>query len=212
MRRISSLPTLEFCGKSNTVAKGVNSTNAFRSTCFHHHCATGEWPKEFAYLSEQDKLEIQRWKKPGKLRLDRFDGKILTYEESQKEVLVALDKSFNNIDLPNELSQDELDKRDDIFVAGHLDMAWYISELSLVVVSDIKSSIFAVKDRAESLQLHGYGVAYARKVGATRYITSIWDASDGKYFISDRVIELDSFEGAEIQERIRLAAINPSDV
>lgn len=211
MRRISSLPSLEFCGRSDQIAKGVNTSNAFRSTCFHKYCESGEWPAEVSKLSEQDFTEVKRWKKPGRLRLEKFSGRILTYEESKKEVLVALDRDFNYIDLPNELSQDELDKRDDVFVAGHLDMAWYLPELSLVVVSDIKSSIFAVKDRAESLQLHGYGVAYAKKCGAGRYITSIWDASDGKYFLSERVVEFNSFEGLEVQERIRLAAVNPSD-
>lgn len=206
MRRISSLPTLQYCGASDSISVGVETTNAFRSTIFHKRCETGEWDTELLKrLPRSDFEEISKWKVPANLHTE-FG--IVSYKHAVKEEIVALDSGFNIVDVPNDISQEDFEKIPEVMVGGHLDMAWQYGHE--VVVCDIKSSIFAVKDRAESLQLHGYGIGYAKKVGASRYLTAIWDACDGKYYVANRIIDIDSFECLEIQERIRNAANNRS--
>lgn len=212
MRRMSSLPTLQHCGRSDQLGKDVESIAAFRSTIFHHFCDSGEWRKDAHRLPDQDLEEIKRWKKPGPLVVRDGDVSVkLDYKDAEKETVLGLDYSLNFVLLDSKLSQEELQKVEGLFVSGHMDMGWDVPSLDLVVVSDIKSSIHAVKDRAETLQLHGYGLAYAKMKGRSRYLTDIWDASDGKHYLNDRIISVGSFEFAEIEERIKLAANNDSN-
>lgn len=194
---------------SDKLQSNVDSSNAFRSTCFHSFCESGVWPEATKKLSEQDLNEVRRWKKPTTFLHKSLNLK-LEYEQSEKEILVALDRDFNFLPLDNKLSQEELEKIENILTAGHLDMAWDVPELDLVVVSDIKSSIFAVKDRCESLQLHAYGLAYSLLKKRSKYITGIWDASDGKHYYGN-VNETGSFDFESIKERIRTACENSSD-
>lgn len=210
MKRMSNLVVLEFCGMSDQLQKNVESTNAFRSTCFHKYAETGEWPEEVKKLSENDRQEISRWKVPSIFFSEKI-GKNLDYKDADKEKLLALDFEFNFIpDLASGLSQEELEKVPGLMTAGHLDMAWDMPELDLVVISDIKSSIFAVKDGCESLQLHAYGLAYAKLKGRSKYITGIWDASDGKAYWGN-ITEVETFAIEAIKDRIRTAATNDSD-
>lgn len=211
MRRISSLPTLEFCGKSDTLGVDVDTSNAFRSTVFHSYCETGIWPETAKKLSEQDLTEIRRWKKP-KPFIYKKDGMFLelNYEDAIKEQVLGLTHDFAFLSLDSKLTQFDLQGIPELMTAGHLDMAWDVPQFDLVVISDIKSSIFAVKDRCESLQLHGYGLAFALMKGRSKYITGIWDASDGKHYYGN-VTETNTFDFEAIKERIRTACNNNSD-
>ncbi len=65
---------------------------------------------------------------------------------------------------------------------------------------------FAVKDGNKSLQLHGYGLAACAATGLGRYLTAIWDASDGRYHVASSAVEVDGFEAADIMTRIRIAS------
>lgn len=209
MKRMSNLPVAEMCGMSDQLQKDVESSNAFRSTVFHKFCETGEWPKEINKLSEQDRTEIGRWKVPNHF-VHEVLGLSLLYKNSDKERLLALDSDFNFIpNLPNDISQEDLEKVPNLMTAGHLDMAWDIPELDLVVIFDIKSSIFAVKDKCESLQLHAYGLAYAKLKGRSKYITGIWDASEGEDYWG-KVYEVNTFSFEAIKDRIRTACNNTS--
>jgi hypothetical protein len=208
MRRMSSLPTLESCGMSDQLMAGVNTSNAFRSTVFHAYCETGEWPATFKNLSAQDQSEIRRWKKPTDF-IYKEPNLRLKYSEADKERILGLDNDFNFLPLDSKLSQEELQKIPNLMTAGHLDMAWDVPEFDLVVISDIKSSVFAVKDRCESLQLHAYGLAYSLLKGRSKYITGIWDASDGKHYYGN-VTETSTFDYEAIKERIRTACNNDS--
>lgn len=210
MRRMSNLPVLEYCGMSDQLQKNVESTNALRSTVFHKYAETGVWPETIRQLSEQDRIEISRWKVPKHFHHPKL-GLTLSYKDSDKERLLALDSDFNFISgLDNELAQEELEKIPNLLTAGHLDMAWDVPEQDLVVIFDIKSSIFAVKDRCESLQLHAYGLAYAKLKGRSKYITGIWDASDGEDYWG-KVYAIDTFEFEAIKDRIKAACGNTSD-
>lgn len=205
MRRMSAVGSLEFCGQADKLAKNVQSTAALRSTCFHKYAETGKWPEEIKRLPEVDVTEISRWKTPKDL--NHPDGFALRYHQADKERLVCLDNNLNYLEIPNDTKQEDLESNPDIFLAGHLDMAWDFPELDLVVIVDIKSSIFAVKDRGESLQLHAYGFAYAKLKGRNNYLPGIWDASDAKYFFGKKVT-IGSFEHESIGDRLKIAGNN----
>jgi hypothetical protein len=188
----------------------VASVNASRSTCFHEFCATGRWPEETNNLPKQDKEEVFRWKKPGPMVFNHDDVTLkLHYKDAMKELIVAVDSDFNWVEIDPSVPQKKIaEMYPSAMAVGHLDMAWYIPEFKLVVINDIKSSIFAVKSRTESLQLHGYGLALCQKLGGERYITAIWDATEGKHYIAKQSIRLDSWECEEYKERIRTAHRN----
>jgi hypothetical protein len=214
MRRISSLPTSEFCGMVDKIGVNVESVNALRSTCFHSFCETGKWPEQVKNLPQADFEEVQKWKNPTPLNLERFYGNgnpfiPLFYKDALKEKRVSLDFDFNFVETEHGLSPGEIDKKyPGIMVSGTLDIGWHLPNIGLVVISDIKSSIFAVKQRCKSLQLHAYGIGLAKALGANQYITTIWDACDGKYYVDDQVISLDSWEAEEYKSRIATAAKN----
>ncbi len=208
MRRISSLPTAEFCPKVDKIGLDVESVNAARSTVFHEFCDTGVWPASLQTLPEEDREEIGKWKQPTPLYVKIGEAAYyLEYKKAFREKRVALDKNFNFVDVDPELPQNDIaTKHPEVMIVGHLDMAWLLPEHDLVIVCDIKSSIYAVKDRTDSLQLHGYGLALAAATGMGRYLTAIWDASDGRYYVNGDVIELDGFGVEVIKDRVRTAA------
>lgn len=208
MRRISSLPTAEFCPRVDTIGLDVETTQSARSTVFHEYCATGKWSADLMTLPEADREEIQKWRIP--LPFNYLVGgvpHILQYSNSKREWRVAVDKDFNAVDVPADIPQSEIAKRyPQVMIAGHIDMAWVLPDHNLVIICDIKSSIFAVSDGTRSLQLHGYGLAACAVTGIGRYVTGIWDASEGKYHVSREAVEVDSFEAADIKDRIRRAS------
>lgn len=208
MRRISSLPTAEYCPRVDKIGQDVETTQAARSTVFHAYCDTGKWPPEIRNLPESDIEEISKWRVPMPFVYKVGDvTHALQYKNAIREVRVALDWDFNYVRIDPELPQSEIAaKHPEVMICGHLDMAWDVPGQDLVIISDIKSSIFAVKERTASLQLHGYGMALATFLNRGRYLTSIWDASDGRYYVAAKPVSLDGFEAAEIQDRIKRAA------
>lgn len=210
MRRISSLPVSEFCDAADTIGVQVETTNALRSTIFHKYAETGVWDEAIKKLPDSDVEEIQKWKVPTPLHCFDGDKKLkLDYKDAVKEVRVSLDSDFNFVELPEGIKPDEISSKfPNVLCSGTLDIGWHLPELDLVVVSDIKSSIFAVKARCKSLQLHGYGIGYAQRVGAKRYLVGVWDASDGRHYIDDTIIQLDSFECEEYKGRIKAASVS----
>ncbi len=210
MRRISSLPVAEFCSAADTIGANIESTNALRSTIFHKYCETGVWDDAIKRLPPSDVEEIEKWKVPTPLHTF-VDGKKLKldYKDAVKEVRVSLDKDFNFVELPEGIKPDDIQSQfPNVLCSGTLDIGWDLPELGLVVISDIKSSIFAVKARCKSLQLHGYGIGLAKKLGRPRYLVGVWDANDGKHYVDDTVISLDSFEYEEYKGRIKTASEN----
>jgi hypothetical protein len=208
MRRISSLPTAEFCPKVDKIGQDVESNNSARSTVFHSFCDTGVWPEDLRLLPEADKEEIGRWRVPMPFVYKVGDVTYaLQYKNAMRETRVALDKNFKPVLVDPAIPQAEIaEKHPEVRIVGHLDMAWDLPEHDLVIVCDIKSSIYAVKDRYDSLQLHGYGLGIAAMVGRKRYLTAIWDATDGRYYVSGNAIEMDGFEVEVIKDRIRVAS------
>lgn len=188
------------------IGQDVESTQSARSTVFHAYCDTGKWPEEVKHLPEADREEIGQWRVPMPFVYKTGDvTHALQYPNAYRETRVALDWNFAPVIIDKGVAQADIaTAHPEVMVVGHLDMAWVVGDL--VIVCDIKSSIFAVKERCDSLQLHGYGLALAVLLGKSRYLTSIWDASDGKYYVAGHAIELDSFECEDIKDRIRNAA------
>jgi uncharacterized protein DUF2800 len=208
MRRISSLPTAEFCSRVDKIGQDVESTQAARSTVFHAYCDSGVWPEGLRSLPESDIEEISKWRVPMPFVYKTGDvTHALQYKNAIREARVALDADFKYVRIFPELPQSEIAKvHPEVMIVGHLDMAWHLPGHDLVIVCDIKSSIWAVKERTDSLQLHGYGLALATMLKCGRYLNAIWDANDGRYYVAREPVELDSFEVEEIKERIRRAA------
>lgn len=208
MRRISSLPTAEFCPRVDRIGQDVESTQSARSTAFHAYCDTGVWPKSVENLPEVDREEIQKWMVPIPFNLKLGDvTHMLRYQTATREQVVALDWSFEHVEIDPTVPQADIAaKYPQVMIVGHLDMAWDRPDLDLVIVCDIKSSIYAVKDRCDSLQLHGYGLALAKKLGRSRYVTAIWDATDGEYCVRQEAIDIDGFEAEDVRARIKKAA------
>lgn len=208
MRRISSLPTAEFCPKVDNVGQEVESTQAARSTIFHAYCESGVWSPDIYHLPEADREEIQKWRVPMPFTYRVGDvAHLLQYKNSRKEWRVAVDKNFKHVDVPADVPQAEIAERyPQVMICGHIDMAWILPEHDLIIICDIKSSIFAVKEGNRSLQLHGYGLAACAATGIGRYVTAIWDASEGKYHVGREAIEVDDFEAGDLKARIRLAS------
>jgi len=208
MRRISSLPVAEYCSRSDSFGDEIESTNALRSTVFHSYAETGVWPELINSLPDTDVEEIKRWKRPTPLTVN-VDGKKITldYSAAVKEVRVSMDSDFNFVEVAKGTLPGDIQRLyPNVLLSGTLDIGWDLPELDLVVVSDIKSSVFAVKARCKSLQLHGYGLGFAKFLGRKRYLVGIWDASEGRHYIDDQVICLDSFEAEEYKGRIKQAS------
>lgn len=208
MRRISSLPTAEYCPQVDRVGLNVESTNSARSTVFHEYCDTGKWPAELMHLPPEDREEIQKWRVPMPFSCT-VNGvtHMLQYQNAYREARVALDKDFKFVAIPHEVPQADIPTLyPQAMVVGHLDMAWDFEQSDIVIICDIKSSIYAVKERTDSLQLHGYGIAMCEFLGRGRYLNCIWDASAGRYHVASEPIEMDGFEVASIKDRIRRAA------
>lgn len=206
MRRISSLPTAEFCPKVDKIGQDVETTQSSRSTVFHAYCDSGKWPADLRTLPEADIEEISKWRVPMPFVYKTGSAThALQYKEAHREKRVALDWEFRWVDVNPGLPQADIAKaHPEVMIVGHLDMAWAVGDL--VIVCDIKSSIWAVKERCDSLQLHGYGMALAVALDKPRYLTAIWDASDGRYYVRNEAVEVDSFEAEEIRDRIKRAS------
>lgn len=210
MRRMSSLPIVQHCPRADTIANDVETANAARSTIFHAYCESGQWP-DTSSLEEVDLKEIQQWTVPTNYILERGGKEYeLRYSKSVKEHRVSLDAEFNYVPTNGESPEQISKLYSSIITSGSFDMGYYFPDDGLVVVEDIKSSIFAVKARCESLQLHAYAIGYAKELGAKAYCVGIWDASQGKHYFGP-VIEVDSFEYEEYCERIRQAALNTGE-
>ena len=208
MRRISSLPTAEFCSRVDKIGQDIETTQSARSTIFHAYCDTGKWPADLRTLPEADIEEISKWRIPMPFVYTVGNTiHALPYLDAIRERRVATDVDFKPVEVPSDIPVAEVKaKFPNVMMIGHLDMAWVLPQYDLVIICDIKSSIFAVKDRCDSLQLHGYGMAMCAITGVGRYLTAIWDASDGRYYVAGEPVEFESFKAEEIRDRIRLAA------
>lgn len=179
--RFSSLPIRQLCGKAHTLDLGAGRAAAI-STAFHARMAALEDPKHkpaadaaLAKLTQSERDELDDWKpveplEYGFARLKYGAGGVPFIAES-----------------PFALKRDgsPCDKGDpDAMVEGTPDMVWNLG--GVVVIGDIKKTRFA--SRPDSLQLHGYGFAVAKMLGAKGYALAIWIAEEARWWLGPTVM------------------------
>lgn len=201
MCRMSHLPIAEKCGGSTVLsAQHGAGRAAAMSKAFHATCAGADVARFLmAALSPDEQDEVRSWQKPADVFVNEWV--MLDYASSEKELEVGLDSWGEYAD--NEA---------DALTWGHLDFAW-VRELDghrIAFVADIKKSIWTTPDGPDSLQLHAYGRAYAKKNGCTAYCTGIWAAEEGEWLWSKDMYQLQG--GAKkYWDRIAYAATNSGE-
>ena len=202
MTRMSSLPISERCGTAAALsAQHGAGRPAAMSKAFHSLCAGS--PEAFrlmASLAPIEREEVGTWKKPATVMVN--DWCELDYESATKEQEVGLDWMGEFVG-----------KEEDAITWGHLDFAWLreIEGVRVAFVADIKKSVWTTPDGPDSLQIHAYGRAFAKKVGASAYVTGIWAAKEGKWLWDTEILQLDGEKAAHIWGRIAYAAENQGE-
>lgn len=174
--RMSALPVLQYCGQAQILGESSGAGRAAAiGTAFHALCSNApERDALLARLSDRELAEVTELVKPAPFV---WDGVSLNYESACRERKVAL----NADGLSCEYDSDES------FVQGTADLMWFVDRpgKKTVIVVDIKKTSFAAPDGANSLQVIGYAVAFARHFSADGYVTGIWDATAGEYHWSE---------------------------
>lgn len=202
MTRMSALPIAERCGTAARLsAQHGAGRPAAMSKAFHALCCSS--PEAFrlmASLAPIEREEVSTWKKPATVQVN--DWCELTYDSATKELEVGLDWM-------GEFAAAE----EDAITWGHLDFAWVreIEGVRVAFVADIKKSVWTTPDGPDSLQIHAYGRAFAKKVDASAYVTGIWAAKEGKWLWDTEIIHLSGPKAQEIWGRIAYAAENDSE-
>ena len=200
MIRMSGLPAAEKCGASAALSsEHASGRPAAMGKAFHAKLAgTPDAFRLLGALAYQEREEVGTWKTPTTVEVN---GAILDYESATKEHEVGLD-AFGNY----------TDDKASALAWGHLDFAWVREVpvgdgqmMRIAYVADIKKSVWTTPDGPYSLQLHGYGYAFAKKVGADAYCTGIWGAKEGRWIWSVDIVQLDGPMADEIFERIVFA-------
>jgi hypothetical protein len=190
--RISLLPITRYCGYAADLSEKHGAGRAAAmSSAFHAKLADpsgADTKRKLLSLNEREQQDIATWNPPGDAIVF---GDSISYADSEKELPVGLDDDGNYVESGHCLT------------AGTLDMGWVRRDLA--IVGDIKKERFTVES-PDTLQLQAYAWAYARKNGLSKFLTGIWVATDGEWIWSDRIIDMDSFEGLEIWETIKHAA------
>lgn len=192
--RISLLPISEFCGKAPILSEQYGAGRAAAmSSAFHASQAGAENAGALmSRLTASEMEEISTWHPPATVV---FGDIALEYSAAEKEVEVTL-------------------RVGDLDIVGHVDFAWakgIPGGQRVAYVADIKKSVWTTADGPESLQLHGYGWAYAEQTRCDAYVTGLWCATEGEWLWAKETVWLDSTRGLAILERIKFAASNRSD-
>lgn len=200
--RVSILPIAQFCGKAPVLSEQYGAGRAAAmSTAFHAwQAGAANQDALFARLTEKEKEEVLTWNPPATVHM--ADGCILDYADAAKEIEVALDAQGNYV------------TGGDCLTVGHVDFAWAPREvggMKVAFVGDIKKTIWTTEDGPESLQLHGYGWALARKFGCDAYCPGLWCATEGEWLWAKDWVVLDSDRGRQIWQRLYYAATHRGD-
>lgn len=191
--RISSLPVAEHCGLSPAIAAEhpeAPGRGAFKGKAYHARVARqADAADLMALLTEAERTEVEGWALP-------------TDEPAGAEHEIALGLTMVGRYSPHGTAGNLTD--------GTTDVAWATgaaAELT-AVVGDYKTGALHVEDGPRSLQLVGYGFAYANKIGAQHMRLGIWYAREARWDWG-AAIALDSPEAADLWRRVTVAATNP---
>lgn len=193
--RISITPLTEFCGQAGVLAAQHGAGRAAAlSKAFHALCSGKDAHTELLGLTPAERDHIKTWHKPTPLDMGHV---LLRWEDFERELPVGL---------TSELAYCDYDDPEAI-TCGTLDGAAVV-ELDgtrIAVVADIKKGAFT--SDLDTLQLAGYGFAYASKMDCQAMSLGLWIAEDGKWKWGETV-DLFSMEAAALAERVIHAALN----
>lgn len=200
------MPIAKFCGLAPKLYSQYGSGRAAAmSTAFHAMCAGDN--SILLRLTAEERDDVMEWKLPADVVLE--DGMLLRYSETEKELEVCLSEMGWSCE------------RADAMLVGHLDFAWLVTlpkphlDTKIAYVADIKKTRWTTTDGPESLQLHGYGMAYAQLRGAAGYCTGIFiptEGEHGEWQWSKEIVWLGSVEHANKWAELAAAAVHESDV
>lgn len=200
--RVSLLPITQYCGAAGRLSEAHGAGRpAAMSSAFHaRQAGAPDAATKWALLSDDEQREVASWKAPG--LVDIPGGPMLEYASAHKEVPLGIDDLGFYVDPSS---------GEDCLTIGHMDFGWAFDDPIFgltAYVADIKKSLWTSAEGPDSLQLHGYGWAFARKMGCDSYCTGLWIAEEGEWLWSKEIVELDSDRGQQIWERISAAASN----
>jgi cytochrome c5 len=200
--RFSALPVLQFCGQGQVLGESMGGGRAAAiGTATHAVFSDDPKASEFmARLTPDERETVGEMKRPTPVVIGALE---LTYEMAEHEVPLALgsDGAY--------LAWAEVEAPWGLLVRGTADMCWtaVVGGKTVAFIGDLKKTAYAAPDGPYSLQLIGYAIAFARKVGADGYYTGIWDCTEGEWQWSGYV-DLWSEEHEANWERVRAAAKN----
>ena len=210
--RMSSLPLAEVCGEAPRLSERHGSLlSGVQSTAFHALCAGDENADDLvAALPEKERLELRTWHQPTTTQPLPFADHELWYDSAKHEVELHLDRDMQYTEDPLE-----------IWSTGHADAVWESIDLippgaevdewgeeetlRIVPVGDLKRSPWT--SHVDSLQLHAYGLAAAKRAKADGYVCGIFVLKTGEWRWGTPVL-LASIEAASIERRLKNAIAN----
>lgn len=199
---MAQLPLRAMCGASGPLSRQHGAGRAAEISMAFHARIAGQPEAErlMALLTDEEREEVLSMQRPTTLLLP--GDVVLDYESSEKEVELAL-SGFGSpmaFDDPAAL------------VRGRMDFGWVrqVGSLQIAFVEDVKRSVWTTPEGPESLQLHGYGFAYAKLNDCDGYATGIWAAQEGEHAWSSEMVMFGSERAERIWERIYHAARNDS--
>lgn len=205
--RMSILPVAQYCGQAPVLsAQHGAGRPAAMSNAFHAKQAGAPHASRLmALLSDEEREEVESWSTPADvvIPVDAYSSITLDYASAEKELELGLDRWGNYVDPESGAN---------CLTVGHMDFGW-VRETGVRVayVGDIKKTIWTTSEGPESLQLHAYGWAYARKHDCHAYATGLWCATEGEWLWSKEIVVLDSPRGEDIWARIEAAATNKGE-
>lgn len=161
------------------------------SSAFHAVAAGAPDAKaKLARLTDKEQSEIATWRKPDDVIVG---SQVLTYAEALKEQPVGLTASG------------EWAESGEVVTCGTLDFAWVNDDTCYV--ADIKKTQWA-SSGPDSLQLLGYGYAWAKKNACSKFCVGLWLVEEQEWRWSDTIYSVDGFDSLDLWERIKHAALN----
>lgn len=188
--RLSLLDQARYCGQAPILSAehGV-SRWATISQAFHSLCAQGDDAEELmALLDPEEREHLAKLHKPTDVTVG---DAVLRYPEAETEVPVGLteDGECCAYDAEDRLTQ------------GTLDFAWVkqINGHRVAYVADLKLSEWTKSADPSSLQLAGYGMAYADLHEADYYCCGVFHAREGTWHWGELISPLSRTSRAQLK-------------
>ena len=198
--RMSLLEITQYCALAGSLSQQYGTGRAALVSRAYHARLAGapDAQRLFSGLTSDEADDVVEWKVPVDVILEDV---VLRYEDAEKEVAVALDALGDYVD-PTDTCE--------AITVGHLDFAWIVERKGQkwAYVADLKRSIWTPSYDPESLQLHAYGRAYAKKNECAGYITGCWAAIEGVWRWAREAYSFDEIGTDLIWDKIYFAATN----